>query len=537
MSQVVAEQSFHELSKKVVEQFLQTVVVLDDGAYMGPPPSVGDVQEPDENAPLLEGQPEKGSSVSEVSERPPNPLNAQALIAGFAEHGLVCAVFAPTNDANGSVATLRTSKRADIVILDWRLGDQGEQTLDIIDDLIKQDENAGGRLRMIVIYTASPNLEEIRETVSKKLSNFDDDDRPDNVMALKAPHTSILFIRKGSTSGLVGQIDEADLPRRVVEEFVQFGKGILANVAFGCIAAIREETHRVLARFHPGVDAPFLTHRVLLETPEDAEGYSVDLLSSEFAALLQQRGIGSEYAGRDAIRLALAEHAAQNAEFRLMKDDSAGNPDKITLDDLMKLVDCGLSALKTLNVSAGIKKAHKRLYLLLSENLETGKASHSEFARTSAHAREHVTVESDYRAKLDLGSIVLLGDEYFACIQPSCDALRLSDATQFIFAPLLKDESSFDVVVRDLGGNDICLKLKPKASEIRTVSFNPENGIVLTSAKDDVRKFTSISDEDFIWICDLRTSFAQRFVHRIASDLSRIGLDEFEWQRRHSSGD
>ena len=143
---------------------------------------------------------------------------------------------------------------------------------------------------------------------------------------------------------------------------------------------------------------------------------------------------------------------------------------------------------------------------------------------------------SDYRATLDLGSVVQGADEYFVCIQPSCDALRLKEPTPFIFASLLINVSEFDVVVRNSADEAICLKLDTQASRNRTFTFDPDKSThtVLSSTKNDAQTFTSTSREDFTWICDLGTFFAQRFVHRIASNLSRIGLDEFEWQRRHS---
>ena len=179
----------------------------------------------------------------------------------------MCAVLAPWSDGDGSAATISASRRADIVILDWQLGDEGAQATGIIRQLIENDAEAGGRLRMIAVYTANPDLEAVRAAVGEVLTNFKATDRPGNILALEAAHTKILFICKGATSALAGRIEEPDLPARLIDEFVDIAKGILANVALGCIAAIREDTHRVLARFHSGMDAPFLTHRIL---PRDA---------------------------------------------------------------------------------------------------------------------------------------------------------------------------------------------------------------------------------------------------------------------------
>ena len=541
---MAAAQTFQALSKEVVEHFLQTVVVLDDGGFMEPETEVATVQEPDKDAPILEDELEGTDPFLTPQERTVNSLNSKLLITNFAVHGMVCAVLSPPQDGDGSAGTICASRRADIVILDWELGDEGEKALHIIGQLIKNDMKSGGRLRMIVVYTANPKLADIRTKVSIAVPGFEATDRPGNVLALASTPSRILFIRKGNTSDLSGQISESDLPGRLIEEFVDIGTGILANVALGCIAAIREETHRVLARFHSKLDAPFLTHRILLERPKDAEAYAVDLLSSEFESVLHQKEIGTVYADHMAFELAIAEREERDVEFRLMTvKDSEDKTRKITADDLMKLVRLGPVGLKEIaNMPSGKKqqeRLYEHIYLLFSHDLQTGKALHYEFARTSAHTRERALVGSDHRAKLDFGSIIVgEDDEYLVCIQPSCDALRLGGSTQFIFASLSKDRSVFDVVVRDLEDQEICLKLNSKASMIRTFTFDPDEttGTVLSSTDNGERTFTSTSRVKFTWMCDLRTSFAQRFVHRIASTLSRIGLEEFEWQRLHSPG-
>jgi hypothetical protein len=532
------EQTFRTFSRGVVESFLQTVVVLDDGAYMTPDDAVLDVVEPDETVSIPEEV-----EPAEPAEPPhaPNALDAQALIGSFAARGLVCGVLLPWKGDDASAATLAASRRADIVILDWQLGDEGEKATEIIRTLIQEDAAAGGRLRMLAVYTASPDLEAVRAKVGDVLQDFEAVAGNSGTLALKAQHARIVFIRKGITSEVAGTVAEPDLAGRLIDEFVELGRGLLANVALGSIASIRDETHRVLARFHPGLDAPFLTHRILLVTPEDAEGYAIDLLTSEFQSILQGRGLGRINAGREVIHSALKEVQAAGGQFRLMSArNSTANPVVVSIDDLMKLVDAGPEGLADIANVSGNKSAqaglYQRVYLLLSDNVPAGLAAHHEFARVSAHARERGSVDPEWRARLDLGSIVRAGDEYLVCIQPTCDALRLTEAAQFIFASLSVNGSEFDVVVKNAEGTDVCLKLDAQASRIRTVSFAPdvETGAILSSGAAHDFKFTSVGDEAFVWICDLRTSFAQRFVHRIANNLSRIGLDEFEWQRRHA---
>lgn len=530
----MAEQTFRAFSKGVVESFLQTVVVLDDGAYMTPDVSVPTVVEPDEAVSVPEEvEPAEPAALPEA----PNQLDAQALIGSFAERGLVCGVLLPWKGDDPSAATLAASRRADILILDWQLGDDGQKATEIIRKLIEEDISSGGRLRMLAVYTASPDLEAIRTKVNEALPGFDAVTGKDGTLALKGQHARIVFVKKGKTSEVGGSVAEEDLAGRLIDEFVELGTGLLANVALGSIASIRDETHRVLARFHSGLDAPFLTHRILLVTPEDAEGYAIDLLTSEFQSILGSRGVGRATAGREIIHSALQELQAGGAQFRLMSaKNSANNAVTVTVDQLMKLVDTGPAGLTDIPSGGGAGSLHQRIYLLLSADIPAGLAAHHEFARVSAHARERGSVGPTWFARLDLGSIVRADEEYLVCVQPTCDALRLSEPAQFIFAALSVNDSEFDVVIKNAEGNEVCLKLNTQASKIRTVSFAPDKstGAVLSSGAADDFRFKSTDGKYFTWICDLRTSFAQRFVHRIANDLSRIGLDEFEWQRRHA---
>ena len=315
---------------------------------------------------------------------------------------------------------------------------------------------------------------------------------------------------------------------------------MLANVAFGSIAAIRQDTHRLLARFHSGLDAPFLSHRTLLETPEDAEPYAVELLNSEFNILLHDRAIGPRFAGKHAIRALLSELAADGHELRLMRQkNSESNPRTLSVDQVMHLVERGPAGLRT-ETGQQVKQnqldqLHHRVDLLLSVDLQAGRAAHREFARLSSRARERALVPASYRAKLDLGSVVLLDSDYLLCIQPRCDAIRLGGSTQFIFAAFQTGTSSFDLIVKDQDGNDVLLSLNDKINEARLYAFepDPDTRTVLSSSEGT---FKDDGDRMFTWICDLRDSIARRFVQRITTRLSRIALAEFEWQRRHAKG-
>ena len=100
---------------------------------------------------------------------------------------------------------------------------------------------------------------------------------------------------------------------------------------------------------------------------------------------------------------------------------------------------------------------------------------------------------------------------------------------------MLKSDSPFDLIVKDGHAGDVPLKLDESAAKLRHYAFEPDPATrtVLTSPD---RYFADTEGQTFTWLCDLRDPIAQRFVQRIAASLSRIALDEFEWQRRHANG-
>ena len=59
---------------------------------------------------------------------------------------------------------------------------------------------------------------------------------------------------------------------------------------------------------------------------------------------------------------------------------------------------------------------------------------------------------------------------------------------------------------------------------MRSAIFSPDpgSGRILSGTDSAIQTFTGTKGEEFVWLCDLRTSLAQRFVHRIANNLSRI---------------
>lgn len=147
---------------------------------------------------------------------------------------------------------------------------------------------------------------------------------------------------------------------------------------------------------------------------------------------------------------------------------------------------------------------------------------------------------------LSLGTIVHnpgKDSQYFLCIQPVCDTVRLKGDTAFLFVKLTKtdpqDGRVSHVVVND-NGEVLELFYQAKSFQCYVATFSPENRgskRVMAELQEDNHSnhsyvFTDTANKAYIWLGQLKTAHAQRAVERLASDLSRVGLAESEWLRR-----
>ncbi|RZK44708.1 MAG: hypothetical protein EOO61_02830, partial [Hymenobacter sp.] len=140
--------TFQQYSRTVASDFLQTVVVVDDKASTNtrPLPSATISL----NAPVGRGTRrfDTPTSVEEVTAAPtPSTQQTQQdetlyiknLNESFAEQGIICGVLNPLSSGKDRkkivAAAERAARRADIVILDWKMegeGDEGNTALQII---------------------------------------------------------------------------------------------------------------------------------------------------------------------------------------------------------------------------------------------------------------------------------------------------------------------------------------------------------------------------------------------------------------------
>ena len=555
---------FFNISREVALAFLQTAVIVDDGAFM-----VGQ-EHPDKASseqilPQL-STPGRGSGSSEQEtriepERAQRPLNAKEITDSFAKDGLTCAILRPYEGEEIVNSTLRCSQRSDIVVLDWKLKESeegGETTLKIIQKILETDNKQRGRLRLIAIYTAEPRLTAIVEKIKnalpedlrKKVNDTDDGH------ALRFGSTLITTYAKDDVVHTKSEraVSDSELPARLIDDFTTLTNGLISNVALASFAALRNGTHHILERLHPELDYPYLSHRALLTQPDDAAELAVELVMGEVRAILEHNAVGS-HANIEAINAWVDARFEEDRTFSYPNEDFK----PISRKSLKLLLNRGRDNFGAEHASEKkIKSFMNKFKTHPSElfmDLPTEASFRDlEFARlTTVRGRLGTDDGSteDPLPMLDLGTILRTTEKsegtserhsYWLCVQPRCDCVRIeSTGRSFPLLPLevIDEDSSnskkFTFVVFDPDAEKhIKLKLISKPYGLRMADFKPKPGdhdTVRATKRDSSLVFQSETGELFVWIDILKSEFAQKVANDFAAQIARVGVSPSEWLR------
>ena len=559
----ISVSNFQDISFEIVKDFLQSVVVIDDRAYINQEEQPKAVANKPGRSPLKLSDVEPKHSEKTDAIIPSNKelenLNAKELIDSFAEKGLVCAVIKPEEKGSNDSLIKKTklaAHRADIIILDWQIGNEqnnGDKAVELIKAIIEFDTisttpNSSKRLRLIAIYTSNPDTHSIIIKVKKEL---DIKETQPNNFELKNEALKIVVYQKAG--GVKKQhesrvIEEVDLPEYLIKDFANMTQGLLSNVALKSLGALRENTHRILSKFNSNLDAPYIAHRILTNPPEEAEAHPIPLITSEFNDVLEDCNVIdciTPNAIKKWIDTLIQNEVLQDEkvvgmtalEIQTAMIDLLKNGLEIEIKDDKKHSEW-LNLLNNLNGAE--KDKFSDFTKLLIPNQDDAKDIDADFAILT-------TLKSGYNTPvpyLKLGSIVKKGSSYFVCIQPLCDSVRLKEKRAFPFLklnfPATKNPNNFEIVVKSNKKN-VFLKIDYKPHNLKLFSFKPggiEGEIKASKDTDGFFYFTS-EDKDganktikYQWVADLKYPHAQRIINEFAYKFSRVGLMESDWLRR-----
>jgi len=547
--------SFFESSKEIANDFLQSIVFIDDRAF--------------------------------VTEGPNHhEFDAKQITRVFANSKKVCAVYNP--ETLGDINNLaQLAKKSDVTVLDWQINIQeeavenseedaedddprGPHTRKIIREILSDPLTGKGSLKLIVIYTGEIDLPGITDEIFDDLQALNIEGLQKGDCSIFTDNIKILVAAKPASDDEGDEpkfkhnpqlnnkvVAYDDLPDFILTQFTEMTAGLLTNFVLKSLTAIRGNTFRLIKLYKKELDPSFLAHRLLLPNPEDSKEHLVEILSHSIQALLSYNETGEATS---------AQNIKSWIDINEFNQTITIDKEKEILIDrefIKEWVNTTFfDACKKQWVTNGysdenntpdkkFKSIEKQLYKKASElfiGTETSVEIDSEFSILTHHksnlkqpsAAPQLTLGTlikqlpkEQDAADDVGS--LQDERFFLCIQARCDSKRLEKLRKFLFVPLHKvdENSKFHFVVDDETGF-IRLSVAKESFEIRTIKFQPNEGsqVIIAGKSEEQYLFTSNHNEQFKWVADLKDAHAQREANNFATKISRVGLDESEWLRR-----
>ncbi|WP_027005422.1 response regulator receiver domain [Conexibacter woesei] len=502
-----------DLSRAAAREFIQSAVVIDDEAGQLTDDDVAPGAASALTTPSV-GATTSESAQNEPTRRPRHPLRSKALVETFASLGVVCGVLQPTEPEGDPVDSVfaQAVSRADVVILDWQLNqDRGERALGYIRQILDADNE---RLRLVAIYTGESALEDIARLIAEELGADYSEDDP-FVVVYGAMRLAVFAKEVARDQGAEAArvLVEEELPGQLVNEFAWANQGVVPAATMRALAAMRRNAHRMLLALGAELDVGFLAHRMLLPDPEDAEEHLLGLIVSELESIIFDDLATREIAG------------TAGAVAWLTHNVEGGDDRKPTREELERCLTEGFSKAKA--TAPGLQDFEKKTITSALGDAEAGLTSGRDFAM-------RMTLRTAYERppkRLTFGCLLRdSSDDYYLCVQPACDALRLEDETRF---PLLPCEvvtaDRYDLVVCD---RDVERRLKVvrQPRRLRMVAFLPDptqRSVIAGSGE----IFSSVNEGDFVLVGRLKPDMTQQEAHGMGHAFSRPGIDVPEFLR------
>ena len=563
------------ISRAGAERFLQTVLVIDNELFLGRPDPVttatltspksrfggrGPVGGEAGVAPAAESASIDAALEGAGVDASASPLDVKSIMDAFLKRSLICGMHKPMAGNDLVAEAIKAARRSDAVIVDWLLqGSDSTAAEEIVSGILDGDRAEHGRLRLIVVYTSEADVADIAAKLKKRLAPVAFEDAA--LGTLTSRDARIVVLNKEGTKGAKETVSVDGMPARIIEEFARLSEGLLSTFAVSAVAAVRRSTHHILAVFSSEMDGAYLAHRCALKSPDDATEFALELLGGELRGVVAM----SEETVEVLSQPSLAEWIARRADGG---GRVHGGPLSVPLEVATGFVAGGETAVeasKLHQVRTGAEKLSKdekkpgkdlisarNVGLLFHDDATSAEASQGRFARLAGFKIEPYgrrVPPSGWVPTLSLGSLLVHlgagGDPsprgYLLCTQPRCDAVRITTTRGFPFQTGFQTpEAPFHVVAALPGTDD-----KPTQVLIN-IGYKPFQGVMIEFKQNKLGRVMAtktdkgfvFSDTDgcrYLWLGDLRDLTAQRAASVVAARLHEVGLDEYEWVRRHNT--
>lgn len=519
--------AFHQYSKEIVTEYLGTVAYVDDLIFRE---KIQEAEPKKIKTPTRETVVDSSKSKEDskvVIQEAKRNINPQKFTEAFIQKGIHCSLFEIENDDDPLDAIKRTLKRSDVIILDWQMHfDNGKKAKELLFSVVNSSKST--ELRLIIIFTNDPNYNKLlSESIIPELEKIgiQGNSKKNNDCIYNFGHSKIVVLEKSNGKQTETTLADEDLPDRIIQEFAEITEGLVSNTALKAISVIRRNTHNLLAKFNRNLDAALLNHRAFLDKPSESELHLISWLSDEIKDMLFHNKVSNETRIEN-IKIALEER--EQKDYHIFDKDGKENK-KISIEDMLNLLSQGCAAYNIENNNNGKNVPSKWFKHFYKSFSEEDKFINEKFAVLSSLSSYSFT--HDAHQLLTLGVVVEYDSEVLICIQPSCDSVRLTENTRFVFLKTEMSDDKFEIVI-PIQSQFKKLRIIYKPESIKLVTFIPTNETVTSKTIASQEIFENIIGQKYKWLGNLKYPFAQRISSNFAHELSRVGLDESEWLRR-----
>lgn len=534
-----------------ISDYFRTALLIDDQVEESTTTPLEDLSS--EQSEGISEEPEPG--LTPPPENRKVPIYSSELVRSFLDKGVVCSVYEvretdTEEESRLNDLILHGAGIADLLILDWLLFGDDSDTVKAIKTITEEHED---RLTIIVVFTGTPSLISIVERL-EEAAGFNRVD--DENFVLKRDHTVVLVFGKPKT-----QLHDSteknriatyqNLPGKIQTDLTKVFRGRMSEFAFKGVNVIRESVPRVLATFSSSLDIGALIHRALLPEPDDAGSQLIRLLASDFEQALTEQRVDDVWNTDSVRQFLLDSHLIVSPDklAQYLKDNGNVEADLKKLDGKPLANEAVAMGLSRIGMSSISSKTAKRLTNLLTcafgKDLEQPKEAEKS-NETFAALMSSIDF-GNVPPVLELGVVLkvikaLKDDEpsvdFWLCIQPLCDSVRIRDRRAFPLMPLKKSceggEES-DAMIRD-GDDFIAVPFQKHPYELKMSEFKPEkeNGRVIATGESSNWQFEDVDGRIYRAVTRLRFELAAKAVQGFASSASRVGVDVSEWLRRRA---
>lgn len=516
---------WYDYCKKVVRNFLQNAVIIDDR------PSLPKSQKESPNQQNIESQEERlgfqahtdddleffGGIASEFEESgsiPPKKnisserqsikqdttldtpissnteIDIQLASDAFADEGILCSFLLPHGDTQKPEAiktrALKLAGPSDLVVIDWYLKNSSPTlTLSILKELISGDCSDNGRLRLVCIYTSQEkkHFKDIIDlcTETLKTTGLENLKPEPELGKIFARNFSLILFNKTMTP-----VNE--LPKNLIQAFVPFADGLLPAFALSAVGSVRRQAHHIISQFSKDLDPVYVANRLITDPQGDVGELMRDLFSSECDAAVGLGRVTDLCLENDAIRKWLdnkKQPINRNTSYKYKKSEIP--IDRTFIDSLMAgLLDSDNNTISFTKKELPTRPFKEHNRYLISEsfysNVNKQRAAERKLARFVALKREafgasRMVSDSGWKPSLTLGTLVQLSlndenqKQYLYCLTPACDTVRLHGKERAFLFLILSESNNPTFVVTSPDGSELLLRAQFKPSNIEKYHF------------------------------------------------------------------